>query len=151
MTQREFIDRLKLSLNGKVSSGTVEENAAYYEQYFASEKQKGRSEEEICASLGSPNIIAKGILEVEKFQSHGSQSAGYNSRVDEERDYRSTGSRWSQNVREFRLPGWLVTIIAIVLFFFTINLILTVFSALAPLIIPVCIVLFIVQLFKNSF
>lgn len=151
MTQREFIDKLKMSLNGKVSTGTVEENVAYYEQYFASEKRAGKSEEAICAALGSPNIIAKGILEAEKFQSHGSQYTGYNSRVDEEMDYRSAGSRWSQNVREFHLPGWLVTIIAIVLFFFTINLVLTVFSALAPIIIPICIVIFIVQLFKNSF
>lgn len=153
MTQREFIDKLKVSLSGKVSEGTVNENVVYYEQYFASEKRNGKSEEDICEALGSPNIIAKGILEAEKFQSHHTRYTSYEDGAEETRDYRSTAGRWSrrQGVREFRLPGWLVTIIAIMLFFFTISLVLTVFSALAPIIIPICIVLFIVQIFKNSF
>ena len=151
MTQREFIDKLKACLSGKVSSGTLQENVAYYEQYFASEKRQGRSEEAICASLGSPQLIAKSILEAERFQSDGSYSSDYSGGVHEEKDYRSTGSKWSDGIRSFQIPGWLMLVIAMILFFFVISLVLSVFSALAPIIIPICIVLFIVHIFQNNF
>ena len=68
MTQTEFIDKLNACLTGKVSAGTVQENIAYYRQYFADEISRGKSEEAVCASLGSPQLIAKGILEAERFQ-----------------------------------------------------------------------------------
>lgn len=151
MTQKEFIDKLRAGLTGKVSSGTVQENIYYYEQYFAEEIRMGRSEEEVCASLGTPQLIVKGILEAERFQGDGESGAGYREEIYEERDYRTTGSRWAENIREFRIPGWLMMVITGFLFFFVISLVISVFSALAPLIIPVCIVLFVVHIFKNIF
>ena len=151
MTQREFIENLKIALTGKVSAGTVQENVNFYEQYFYSELRQGKSEEAICASLGSPQLIAKSILEAEKFQSGSGTSQSYEESVQEERDYRSTSERWSDGVRRFQIPGWLMSIIAVFLFFTVISLVISVFSALAPIIIPICIVLFIVQFFKNNF
>lgn len=150
MTQREFIDKLKISLTDKVSTGTLQENINYYEHYFYEELQKGKREEEICASLGSPQLIAKGILEAEKFQCDHA-AGGCQGDADEEMDCRSRAGRWSEHVRSFHVPGWLAFTVAVLVFFFVINLVLTVFSALAPIIIPVCIVLFIVQFFKSNF
>ena len=150
MTQREFIDKLKNALSGKVSAGTVQENVNYYEQYFLSELRRGRSEEDICASLGSPQLIAKSILEAEKFQS-GSTEDTYSGKVHEEKDYRSSTTRWTDNVRSFHIPGWLMLLLAAGLFFTVISVVLTIFSALAPIIVPICIVLFIVHIFKNNF
>lgn len=150
MTQRVFIDKLMSCLSGKVSTGTIQENVAYYNQYFAAEIRAGKSEEEVCRSLGSPQLIAKGILEAEKFQSGGACRSDYRGQVDEEKDYRSTSSRWSESVRGFHLPGWLGLIVVVCLFFFIISLAITVFSALAPIIIPVCIVLLIMHIFKNN-
>ena len=151
MTQREFIDKLRASLTGKVSAGTVQENINYYEHYFAGEIRQGRSEESICASLGSPQLIAKSILEAEKFQNDGTDNTGYTGSIHEEKDYRTTGSKWSEGTRSFQIPGWLMLVIAMVIFFFVISLVLSLFSALAPIIIPICIVLFIVHIFKNNF
>ena len=150
MTQREFIDKLVTALSGKVSTGTLQENVNYYKQYFASELRLGRSEEEICDLLGSPFLIAKSILEAEKFQNDSTEES-YTGRVDEEKDYRSTTTRWSDNVRSFRLPGWLMLILAAMLFFTVISIVLSIFSMLAPIIIPICIVLFIIHIFKNNF
>ncbi len=151
MTQREFIDKLSACLSGKVSTGTLQENIFYYEQYFGSEIRNGKSEESVCASLGSPQLIAKSILEAEKFQSDNGYSGDYSSQVHEEKDYRSTSTRWSEGVRGFRVPGWLMMLIAVFIFFSVISLVLSVFSILAPIIIPICIVLFIAQIFKNNF
>ncbi len=151
MTQKEFIDRLKIALTGKVSSGTVQENISYYEQYFAGELRAGRSEEAICASLGSPQLIAKGILEAERFQSSDESGTGYDNEMREKGAQRDGSTGWSESVKSFRMPGWLILIITMLLFFFVISLVLSVFSMLAPIIIPICIVLFIVNLFKNNF
>ncbi len=147
MTQIEFIDKLNICLTGKVSVSTVQDNLNYYRQYFSEELRKGRSEENICASLGSPQLIAKGILEAERFQSD--SSAEYENDVREE--YHTGSGRSVQNSHNFRLPGWLFGLIAIFLFFIVIGLVLSVFSALAPIILPICIVLFVVQIFKNNF
>ncbi len=151
MTQREFIDKLKVCLSDKVSAGTVQENINYYEQYFASEIRQGRSEEAICASLGSPQLIAKSILDAERFQNNGRSNTDYVGASDEEKDYRTAGSKWSDGTKSFQIPGWLMLIIAMMVFFFVVSLVLSVFSALAPIIIPICIVLFIIHIFKNNF
>lgn len=149
MTQTEFIDKLSACLSGKVSSGTVRENVAYYNQYFAEELTKGRSEEAICEALGTPQLIAKGILEAEKFQSN--YSSDYSEEVHEEKNYGSTGSRKAHKTHSFRLPGWLFALISAVVFFAVINIVISVFSALAPLLLPICIVLFVMHIFRNNF
>ncbi len=151
MTQKEFIDKLQVCLSGKVSTGTLQENISYYEQYFNSEIRNGKSEEAVCASLGSPQLIAKSILEAERFQSESGYNNNYSERIHEEKDYRSTSTRWSEGMRGIRIPSWLMMFIAVFLFFSVISLVLSVFSMLAPIIIPICIVLFIVQIFKNNF
>ena len=149
MTQIEFIDQLNTCLTGKISAGTVQENLAYYKQYFAEQMAKGMGEDAICASLGSPQLIAKGILEAEKFQS--STESDYDQEVDGEKDFRSRLEKWFQRTGKLRLPSWLIWIFSLMIFFFVINIVLTVFSVLAPLILPVCIVLFVFHIFKNIF
>lgn len=151
MTQREFIEHLRMGLTGKLSSGTVQENIYYYEQYFAEEMRQGRSEESICASLGAPQLIVKGILEADRFQSKSENDKNYQEDVQEEWKQRTSGGGWKNGIRQFRLPGWMMMMIAAFLFFFVINLVIGVFSALAPIIVPVCIVLFVVHFFKNNF
>ena len=149
MTQIEFIDQLNTSLTGKISAGTVQENLMYYKQYFAEQMANGVSEDAVCASLGSPQLIAKGILEAEKFQN--STDSDYDQEVNEEKDFRSRLERVLQRTGKLRLPSWLIWIFSLMIFFFVTNIVLTVFSVLAPLILPVCIVLFVFHIFKNIF
>ena len=149
MTQIEFIDQLNTCLTGKVSAGTVQEYTAYYKQYFAEQVSRGMSEEAVCVSLGSPQLIAKGILEAEKFQS--STDSDYEQEVREEKDFRSRLEKLLQRTGRLRFPSWLIWIFSIMLFFFVTNIVLTVFSVLAPLILPICIVLFVIHIFKNTF
>ena len=151
MTQRDFIDKLKTSLSGKVSAGTLQENVVYYEQYFAGELRQGKTEAEVCASLGSPQLIAKSILEAEKFQSDTEYRSDYEGESYEGQAYHHTDNRRVFTRRGIHLPGWCMLIIAVAIFFFVISLVISVFSALAPIIVPICIVLFIVHIFQNNF
>ena len=63
MEKQEFLDKLRLALNGRVETGTVSDTIAYYEEYINTEVRKGRSEEEVMASLGDPRLIARTIIE----------------------------------------------------------------------------------------
>ena len=59
MRKREFMDELKKALDGNVSTQTYYDTINYYEDYFKKQKEAGKSEEEICSSLGSARLIAK--------------------------------------------------------------------------------------------
>ena len=52
MTKREFLEKLRQALNGRMSSGTVADNLQYYEDYINTEIRKGRTEEEVLFELG---------------------------------------------------------------------------------------------------
>ena len=59
MNKQDFIDRLRMALNGRVSPGLVMDNVNYYEDYINTEIRKGRTEEEVLESLGDPRLIAR--------------------------------------------------------------------------------------------
>ena len=54
MTKQEFLDRLRMSLHGKIPPGQVVENLQFYEDYINTEIRKGAAEEEVMAGLGDP-------------------------------------------------------------------------------------------------
>ena len=61
MNKQEFVDRLRMALNGRVSPGLVMDNVNYYQDYINTEIRKGRTEEEVLESLGDPRLIARTI------------------------------------------------------------------------------------------
>ena len=63
MNKQEFLEKLRLALNGKVSASVVAENLKFYEDYINTEMRKGKSEEEVLNSLGDPRLIARTIVE----------------------------------------------------------------------------------------
>lgn len=63
LKKKDFMDELKASLDGKVSTQVYYDTINYYENYFSSQKAAGKSEEEICQSLGSARLIAKTIID----------------------------------------------------------------------------------------
>jgi uncharacterized membrane protein len=61
MNKKEFIEILKNSLIGEVSTEVLDQNIAYYNQYISS--KSGTEEERIIHELGDPRLIAKTIIE----------------------------------------------------------------------------------------
>ena len=57
MTKQEFLDRLRMSLHGKIPPGQVVENLQFYEDYINTEIRKGAAEEEVMAGLGDPRLL----------------------------------------------------------------------------------------------
>ncbi len=60
--EQEYIHTLKVRLTGHVSREDLEEILADYAEHFSIGKSEGRSEEDLCRALGSPDDVAKEIL-----------------------------------------------------------------------------------------
>lgn len=156
MNKQEFIDKLRAALNGRISTGLVEENARYYTDYIDTEIRKGRGEEEVLASLGDPRLIAKSII-----QANGGTNGGYTETVYGSGEYRDADSRDrdyddSETYSEskfrrtiHRLPLWVWILLWFVVLVVLIGVVLSVLSFLAPVLIPILVVLFLVKLFRD--
>lgn len=63
MEKQEFLEKLQLSLNGKIPPETVTDTLRYYDEYIDTEIRSGRTGEEVMESLGDPRLIARTIAE----------------------------------------------------------------------------------------
>ena len=168
MNKQDFINRLRAALNGSVSPNVVAENVNFYNNYIDTEIYSGKNEEEVLRMLGDPRLIAKTIIATNSPSGQGSyQEAGGSDSVYSAGDYRSENYgneayretdqdyrqaqyvRSSNNLRVSRIPGWLWTIISILLMVAIISVVLSVLSFLAPVIITILVVLFLVKLFRD--
>ncbi len=58
-TEKEYLDTLRDRLTGYVTSEDLDEILEEYAGHFAIGKSRGRTEEELCRALGSPEDVAK--------------------------------------------------------------------------------------------
>lgn len=64
MTRVEFLQELRIALQGKISQSRVNEYLQYYENYIMEESRKGKSEEQVIIELGDPRLIAKTLITI---------------------------------------------------------------------------------------
>lgn len=62
MTKQEFLDELRQSLSGEVSSESIMDAYRYYSTYIEDEMRTGKSEEQAVEELGRPSLIARSII-----------------------------------------------------------------------------------------
>ncbi len=67
MNSEQFLNELEKALSGSISPSSVTENIRYYEEYIATERRKGRTDEEIMEELGDPRLIARTIIDTSEF------------------------------------------------------------------------------------
>lgn len=168
MRKREFMDELKKALDGNVSTQTYYDTINYYEDYFKKQKAAGKSEEEICSSLGSARLIAKTIIDTEGQGASGryydTESSSYDGSYNTRKASGSSQKGWHVNVDDegntsfaygkldFSSPiGKVLTaIILILVAALVIGIVLGViwlgFKIVWYIVIPVVIILFIVNL-----
>lgn len=163
MNKQEFIDRLRMALNGRVSPGLVMDNVNYYEDYINTEIRKGRTEEEVLDSLGDPRLIARTIIQT----NGGDNRSGYRNTVYGNGEYREAagqsnhyshtenangGYGTSHNKAATalaKMPGWVWLILGILVVVLIFSAVFSVLSFLAPVLVPIIVVLFLVKLFRD--
>lgn len=152
MNKQEFLEKLRLALNGKVSASVVAENLKFYEDYINTEMRKGKSEEEVLNSLGDPRLIARTIVETK------------GGRAEQTADFREDGSYSGQEQEAYRgygrasgtagnwlakLPGWVWLVLFIILAVLILSAVFHVIAFFAPALIVIAVVLFLVKLFRD--
>lgn len=95
MTKKEFLDGLRISLSGNVPNSEIENKIQYYKDYFSIEEKNGRSEEDICAELGDPKLIAKTIADTNTIQEESSDNSYTNVYNGDSNRYESNDSSFS--------------------------------------------------------
>lgn len=172
MSKSEFLDKLRVSLNGKVSPSLVEENIRYYNEYIQSQIAGGRSEEEVMEHLGDPRLIARTIVQTNGSSEGDAESTSYRETIYDDGSYSGYGesSRGSYSgsydsnagsgynggyynepheVKVRNVPGWLAALLVILVVVCVLGLVFSLISFMMPLIIPILIVLFLVKLFRD--
>jgi len=148
MTKQEFLGKLRISLNGKVAANQVEEHIRYYEDYISVEMRKGRSEEDVMASLGDPRLISRTIIETStksRSAEYESTDSAYQNADNECREYEQ-----DTQVRNLsRVPGWVWIILIILLVIIVLSAIFSVVTALMPVLLPILLVVLLFKMFRD--
>lgn len=77
MNKEQFISELGECLRGEVSEAEYAESISYYRDFFREQESLGYLEEEICASLGSPRLIARSIIDAHGNEEETARYGGY--------------------------------------------------------------------------
>lgn len=157
MNKQEFIDRLTAALNGRIPAAQVEDTIQYYQDYIHNQVRSGKSEAEVMGALGDPRLIARTIIETTQPAGDGGgiyntaanyrQESYQSERQDSYTQYQNSAGR--SGYRSFRIPGWLLIIIVIIVSILIIGAVFSVLSFLAPVIIVMLAVVFLIKLFRD--
>ena len=147
MTRSEFLNKLKEALANDLSGPVIQENVNYYSGYIADEVRKGRSEEEVVAELGDPWAIARTLIESLEIQGNTQEDYGYepNRQNYDQRQQSGTGQ-----VHIFGRETWwkkLLLVLGIVgVFMLVIAVIGGIFSLLAPILVPLILMIIVFRI-----
>ncbi|MBO5461526.1 MAG: DUF1700 domain-containing protein [Ruminococcus sp.] len=150
MTKSEFLKQLEKELMGNISSSAVKENIDYYDSYFREELENGRSEEEVLEMLGDPWAIAQTVIDMNN------GSSGETIYEEPERTYSSENRREKQyqtegKVHVFGFDTWWKKLLLVLFIVMIVMVIVTVATGiirlLAPVAIPVLVIMFVIRLF----
>ena len=162
MNKKEFLDILYEQLSGQMPEGNVAAHVQYYRNYIEERMQSGNSESEVMRELGDPRLIARTIIQT----NGGDNRSGYRNTVYGNGEYREAAG---QNVHRSyteeddgygthqskvgnvlaKLPGWVWLILGILVVVLIFGAVFSVLSFLAPVLIPIVVVLFLVKLFRD--
>ena len=81
MEKMEFLNVLRIHIQGVDDIAFVNDTMNYYENYIETEIRKGKSEEEVINNLGDPRLIAKSILASRSVEP---ETEGYNESMGDE-------------------------------------------------------------------
>lgn len=154
MRKEEFLETLKDQLLSELSQGEAQSQLQYYEQYIDGKIREGSTEELVIEQLGDPRLIAKTILNTPRKQTDSKNGSYYEEGSQAEEGFRSYGERpaASEKKRVFAkidLSTWygkVLVILAAGLFLFVL---FTILSVLIPIVVVVCLIIFIAAQLKK--
>lgn len=125
MTKEEFLQELRIALQGRIPQAQVNEHLLYYEAYILEESRKGRTVGQVVEYLGDPRLLAKTLIEVQKDNVRLNAEA-FEGRKEEPQ------SRWRGRFGKFKKP--LLSIALALAFALLLALFVTIGALLLPLV-----------------
>ena len=152
MTKKEFLDKLRLALNGKVPVDVISDTLNYYEEYINTEIRMGKSEEDVMRLLGDPRLIAKTTIETsgkrensENRENRGSATySSYSGASGEEGD-----NEYGHTVRRFHSSGWIWLVLVLLIVLLVISVAFRIIAFFLPILFPILLVVLLVKLFRD--
>ena len=146
MTKREFLDKMREALSNDLAEPAVRENMEYYDVYMTDEIERGRSEEELVEEMGDPWMIARTIIDISEPEDmklnyvYEEEGQSYNGRQDSYAGQTGFFVRggWKLVVALLGFIGVLLALVAVVG---------GIISLVAPILVPVLIIMFVIRLF----
>ncbi len=146
MTKREFLDKMREALSNDLAEPAVRENIEYYDVYMTDEIERGRSEEELVEEMGDPWMIARTIIDISEPEDmklnyvYEEEGQSYNGRQDSYAGQTGFFVRggWKLVVALLGFIGVLLALVAVVG---------GIISLVAPILVPVLIIMFVIRLF----
>lgn len=162
MEKTEFLDQLRQSLAGNMEADKAADHVRYYEDYINTQVRMGKSESAVLDSLGSPRLIARTIADTHEEVRAESGYSRYDSGNfrSSERERQEWGSQGNYEVYGasgplrvlnswLKLPRWGKWLIGVLVVSVVLWLIFSVLAFLAPVLVPMMIVLFLFKFFKD--
>ena len=146
MTKREFLDKMREALSNDLAEPAVRENIEYYDVYMTDEIERGRSEEELVEEMGDPWMVARTIIDISEPEDmklnyvYEEEGQSYNGRQDSYAGQTGFFVRggWKLVVALLGFIGVLLALVAVVG---------GIISLVAPILVPVLIIMFVIRLF----
>ncbi|MDO4598693.1 MAG: DUF1700 domain-containing protein [[Ruminococcus] gnavus] len=150
MSQKEFLEELRIALSGKVSAESVLENIEYYRSYIEGEIQSGKSEKEVLDLLGDPWILARTISDAQD----GTDDSIINESGSREYDnYGEDTERTNMQFQKLKFPWWKIALVILAVIFgivLIISIVTGLIRLLLPVLLPLLILCLIWQFFKKK-
>ena len=152
MTRAEFLEELRLALQGNITQAKVNENLRYYENYIIEESRKGKTEEQIIAQLGNPRLIARTIIDTSEQMGNTYDESYYENQKEENKYQRGFhmnqkgDGRWDIRYGRFRINSWYGALIAILFMILVLFIVGNIMIFLLPVFIVIFIIWFIIIL-----
>lgn len=151
MRKKEFLDTLRMQLQGEMTPGEIEGHIRYYDEYITDAVLNGKSEEQVIEELGSPVFIAKTLMDTaeaeEKEECDERYGQAYGASDEQEDAY--SGRMHTFHVSPFVLR-WVIPIVLVLLLFLILSLLGTVVAFAARFIVPILLVVLVISIFKKK-
>ncbi len=121
MTRAEFLEELRLALQGNVNQVQVNENLRYYENYIIEESRKGKTEEAVIAELGNPRLIARTIIDTSEHVGNAYDESYYEDPKEEKHTHQKgfhinqeENGSWDIRYGRFKINSWYGALLGII-------------------------------------
>lgn len=149
MTRYEFLTKLREALLAELDEREVEAQVEYYNSYIMDEVNRGRLEQDVLDELGDPWVIARSVIELGETFPGGNVYDSYDSAGDRARQ---TNQQEMHRYSVHNFSGWkaILVILGIIgVFVLLMAVVGGILSLLAPILVPVLLIVIILRWFSR--